>query len=109
MEGCNISGRLRVNKVIGNIHLSPGRSFQTNFMNIHELVPYLKDEKDKHDFGHTIHMLTFEGDDEYNYNKKQKSQKMKKQLGLEGNPLDGAVGKVRQPPIHVFTLFPADC
>ena len=93
-EGCNISGRLRVNKVIGNIHLSPGRSFQTNYMNIHELVPYLKDDKNRHDFRHTIHELHFEGDDEYNYNKKQKSKEMKKKLGLEMNPLDGAVGNV---------------
>ena len=36
-----------MNKVIGNIHLSPGKSFQTNYMNIHELVPYLKDDKNK--------------------------------------------------------------
>ncbi|KAL5501557.1 ERV46 [Sanghuangporus vaninii] len=92
-EGCNISGRLRVNKVIGNIHLSPGRSFQTNFMNIHELVPYLKDDQNAHDFGHTIHQLSFEGDDEYNFKKKEKSMDMKKKLGIVGNPLDGASGK----------------
>ena len=63
-------------------------------MNIHELVPYLKDDKNRHDFRHTIHELHFEGDDEYNYNKKQKSKEMKKKLGLEMNPLDGAVGNV---------------
>ncbi|KAL5524558.1 hypothetical protein ACEPAF_9698 [Sanghuangporus sanghuang] len=100
-EGCNISGRLRVNKVIGNIHLSPGRSFQTNFMNIHELVPYLKDDQSAHDFGHTIHQLSFEGDDEYNFKKKEKSMDMKKKLGIVGNPLDGASGKAP----HVQYMF----
>lgn len=64
-------------------------------MNIHELVPYLKDDKNRHDFGHTIHELSFEGDDEYNFTKKEKSKNMKKKLGIDGNPLDGAVGKVR--------------
>ena len=56
-EGCNISGRIRISKVIGNLQLSPGRSFQTNR---HELVPYLRDDNNKHDFTHTIHYLSFE-------------------------------------------------
>jgi hypothetical protein len=59
-EGCNISGRIRVNKVIGNIHLSPGRSFQTG-RNVYELVPYLRDDGSRHDFSHHIHHLAFEG------------------------------------------------
>lgn len=59
-EGCNISGRIRVNKVIGNIHLSPGRSFQTG-RNVYELVPYLRDDGSRHDFSHSIHHLAFEG------------------------------------------------
>lgn len=64
-------------------------------MNIHELVPYLKDDENAHDFSHTIHQLSFEGDDEYNFKKKEKSMDMKKRLGIAGNPLDGASGKVR--------------
>ena len=59
-EGCNISGRIRVNKVIGNIHLSPGRSFQTG-RHVYELVPYLRDDGSRHDFSHTIHYFAFEG------------------------------------------------
>lgn len=93
-EGCNISGRIRVKKVIGNLALSPGRSFQSNYMNIHELVPYLKEDGNKHDFGHTIHELSFMGDDEYNFKKAEKSKNMKQRLGIDANPLDGAVGKV---------------
>lgn len=42
-----------MNKVIGNFHLSPGRSFQANAMHVHDLVPYLQDGN-KHDFGHII-------------------------------------------------------
>ncbi|WWD16541.1 hypothetical protein CI109_100968 [Kwoniella shandongensis] len=60
-EGCQISGRVRVNKVIGNIHFSPGRSFQNNMMQMLELVPYLKDAN-HHDFGHIIHKFRFAAD-----------------------------------------------
>jgi len=91
-EGCNISGRIRVNKVVGNLHLSAGRSFQTNYMNVHELVPYLRDGK-QHDFGHTINELTFQGDDEYDFTKAEQSKSMKKKLGIDENPLDGTVRK----------------
>ncbi|KAJ6477317.1 Sec1 family-domain-containing protein [Mycena vitilis] len=88
-EGCNISGRVRVNKVIGNIHLSPGRSFQTNSRNIYELVPYLRDDGNRHDFTHTIHQFAFEGDDEYDIRKAELSRAMKQRMGIGKNPLDG--------------------
>lgn len=93
-EGCNVSGRIRVNKVIGNIHMSPGRSFQSNSRNIYELVPYLKDEQNKHDFGHIVHYFGFEGDDEYDYWKAEAGQKMRKKMGLIRNPLDGIEARV---------------
>jgi len=86
-EGCNIAGSIRVSKVVGNLHLSPGRSFQTNYRNIHDLVPYLRDGN-QHDFGHTVYDLSFTGDDEYDFNKAQKSQQMKRKLGIASNPLD---------------------
>lgn len=63
-------------------------------MNIHELVPYLRDDGNRHDFSHTIHQLAFQGDDEYDFNKAEKSKKMKKKLGIEANPLDGTFRKV---------------
>lgn len=94
-EGCNIAGRVRVNKVAGNIHLSPGRSFQASAHNIYELVPYLRDDGNRHDFSHTIHQLSFQGDDEYDMFKSRASSMMKQRMGLEVNPLDGAVGRVR--------------
>lgn len=97
-EGCNINGRLRINKVIGNIHLSPGRSFQSAARNIYELVPYLRDDGNRHDFTHTIHHLAFEGDDEYDFNKAEISSTMKQQLGVT-NPLDGSYARVNLLPL----------
>ncbi|KAL0961323.1 hypothetical protein HGRIS_006281 [Hohenbuehelia grisea] len=87
-EGCNVNGRIRVNKVIGNIHLSPGRSFQTNSRNIYELVPYLRDDGNRHDFSHTVHHFSFEGDDEYDWTKAELGRAMKERMGISANPLD---------------------
>lgn len=64
-------------------------------MNIHELVPYLRDDGNRHDFSHTIHHLAFEGDDEYDFTKAEKSRQMKRRLGIEAGPLDGSNLKVR--------------
>ncbi|KAJ7600844.1 Sec1-like protein [Mycena floridula] len=93
-EGCNIAGKVRVNKVIGNIHLSPGRSFQTSGRSFYELVPYLRDDGARHDFSHTIHKFAFEGDDEYDIFKAQVGQSMKTRLGLGPNPLDGSMARL---------------
>ncbi|KAJ3752796.1 endoplasmic reticulum-derived transport vesicle ERV46 [Lentinula raphanica] len=68
-EDCNIAGRIRVHKVIGNIHLSPGKSFQSSTRNIYEL-------------------LSFEGDDEYDFRKAKLGREMKARLGLSKHPLD---------------------
>ncbi|KAF9013529.1 Sec1-like protein [Cyathus striatus] len=102
-EGCNVSGRIRVNKVIGNIHLSPGRSFQTNSRNLYELVPYLRDDANRHDFSHVIHHFSFEGDDEYDYWKAEAGRAMKKRLGLS-SPLDGAVQRTTKAQ-YMFQYF----
>ncbi|KAJ3747117.1 Sec1 family-domain-containing protein [Lentinula detonsa] len=103
-EGCNIAGRLRVNKVIGNIHLSPGKSFQNSARNIYELVPYLRDDGNKHDFSHTIHQLSFEGDDEYDYRKAKIGREMKARLGLDKNPLDDTLHRTSKAQ-YMFQYF----
>jgi len=103
-EGCNISGRIRVNKVIGNMHFSPGRSFQTNARNLYELVPYLRDDGNRHDFSHTIHLLAFEGDDEYDYWKAAAGSAMRKRMGLTENTLDGAVARTAKAQ-YMFQYF----
>jgi len=87
-EGCNVDGRVRVNKVAGNIQLSPGRSFQTAASNIYDLVPYLKEDGNRHDFSHNIHRIQFSADDEYNPNKARVSSAIREQLGISQNPLD---------------------
>jgi len=88
-EGCNIAGRLRVNKVAGNIHLSPGRSFQaSNYQNVYELVPYLKEEGVRHDFSHSIHQLKFTADDEYDQRKADMMKKLMARMGVMDHPLD---------------------
>ncbi|ORY24393.1 ER to Golgi transport-related protein [Naematelia encephala] len=88
-EGCRITGRVRVNKVIGNLHFSPGRSFQNNMMQIQELVPYLKDSN-HHDFAHTIHKFRFAADVPERQEAEYLPQEMatRKSLGIV-DPLEG--------------------
>ncbi|KIK57202.1 hypothetical protein GYMLUDRAFT_46449 [Collybiopsis luxurians FD-317 M1] len=86
-EGCHIVGRIRVNKVTGNVHLSPGKSFQSSQRDIYELVPYVREDGNRHDYSHTIHELSFESDDDYNYRKAKVTNAMRKRLGLT-QPLD---------------------
>ncbi|GJJ13185.1 hypothetical protein Clacol_007436 [Clathrus columnatus] len=104
-EGCNIAGRIRVNKVIGNIYLSPGRSFQSHTMQVHDLVPYLRDTNGQHhNFGHTIHALEFESDDEYDVRKKDISAELKRRLNIEVDPLVGAVATAPKTQ-YMFQYF----
>ncbi|KAI9102549.1 endoplasmic reticulum vesicle transporter-domain-containing protein [Phlyctochytrium arcticum] len=56
-EGCNIWGSVEVNKVAGNFHLAPGKSFLQSGMHVHDLQPYLRQHK--FDFSHTINSLSF--------------------------------------------------
>ncbi|GAA5883188.1 hypothetical protein JCM3774_002413 [Rhodotorula dairenensis] len=88
-EGCNIAGKVRVNKVIGNFHLSPGRSFQSNQKHAQELVPYLQNGA-SHDFGHIINRFSFasETEDEFVGMGGRKAREVKRALGIV-DPLDG--------------------
>ena len=86
---------MRVNKVIGNIHLSPGRSFQAAQSRIYELVPYLKNDGNRHDFSHTLHHLYFTADDEADESKAQVSKEMRERLGIYQHPLDDYMARVR--------------
>jgi hypothetical protein len=42
-EGCNIYGFLEVNKVAGNFHFAPGKSFQQSGVHVHDLLAFQKD------------------------------------------------------------------
>jgi len=103
-EGCNISGRVRVNKVVGNIHLSPGRSFRTATNDIYDLVPYLRDDGNRHDFSHTIYTLAFEGDDEGDISKAKAGREVKERMGISGNPLDGKLARTSKQQ-YAFQYF----
>jgi hypothetical protein len=39
-EGCQIYGHILVNKVAGNFHFAPGKSFQAHHMHVHDLQPF---------------------------------------------------------------------
>lgn len=59
-QGCRIEGGFRVNKVVGNFHIAPGRSFSNGAMHVHDLNNYLESPiKGGHTFTHQIHQLRF--------------------------------------------------
>jgi endoplasmic reticulum-Golgi intermediate compartment protein 3 len=59
-EGCRIEGGLRVNKVVGNFHVAPGRSFSNGNMHVHDLNNYFDTPVEGgHTFSHQIHELHF--------------------------------------------------
>lgn len=57
-EGCRIDGSLWVNKVIGNFHIAPGKSFSNAQMHVHDLQNYMTSTV-AHTFSHTINHLSF--------------------------------------------------
>ncbi|KAK9451409.1 endoplasmic reticulum vesicle transporter-domain-containing protein [Limtongia smithiae] len=57
-EGCNVAGKLSVNKVVGNFHFAPGKSFTSPQMHVHDLDIYTSSDV-VHTFTHDIHHLSF--------------------------------------------------
>lgn len=55
-EGCHMWGSLAVNKVAGNFHFAPGKSFQNGPVHVHDLVPF---RGKTFDTSHTIKKLSF--------------------------------------------------
>jgi len=55
-EGCEIYGYLEVNKVAGNFHFAPGKSFQQHHMHVHDLQPLKWAE---FNLSHTVVRLSF--------------------------------------------------
>ncbi|GES60338.1 COPII-coated vesicle membrane protein Erv46 [Aspergillus terreus] len=61
-EGCRLEGVLRVNKVVGNFHIAPGRSFSSGNIHVHDLENYFELDQpasEKHTMTHHIHQLRF--------------------------------------------------
>ncbi|KAK6945696.1 Endoplasmic reticulum vesicle transporter, C-terminal [Dillenia turbinata] len=55
-EGCNIHGFLEVNKVAGNFHFAPGKSFHQSGIHVYDLLAF---QKDSYNISHTINRLAF--------------------------------------------------
>lgn len=61
-EGCRVEGILRVNKVVGNFHIAPGRSFTNMNMHAHDIHNYFVPgaaPDEQHSMSHKIHELRF--------------------------------------------------
>ncbi|KAB1206909.1 Endoplasmic reticulum-Golgi intermediate compartment protein 3 [Morella rubra] len=55
-EGCNIYGSLEVNKVAGNFHFVPGKSFHQSNVHVYDLLAL---QRDSHNISHRINKLAF--------------------------------------------------
>ncbi|ELU41041.1 endoplasmic reticulum-derived transport vesicle ERV46 [Rhizoctonia solani AG-1 IA] len=93
---------LRINKVTGNFHFSPGRSFLSQRGHAYDLVPYLKDGN-HHDFGHYIHEFHFEGDREIEdrWREGNRGTEWRARVGSDKQPLDG----LEQPSNWMIQYF----
>jgi hypothetical protein len=104
-EGCRIEGGLRVNKVVGNFHLAPGRSFTSGNMHVHDLKTYWETPKDKsHDFSHIIHSLRFGPQLPESVTKKLGTKAALPWTNHHGNPLDGTRQDTSDPNFN-FMYF----
>ncbi|KAE8682200.1 Endoplasmic reticulum-Golgi intermediate compartment protein 3 [Hibiscus syriacus] len=56
-EGCNIYGSLEINKVAGNFHFAPGKSFQQSNVHVHDFLASFP--KDSYNLSHKINRLAF--------------------------------------------------
>jgi len=55
-EGCQVFGYLEVNRVAGNFHVAPGKSYQQHHVHVHDLQPFSSSE---FNLSHTINHLSF--------------------------------------------------
>ncbi|XP_052765146.1 endoplasmic reticulum-Golgi intermediate compartment protein 3-like [Mya arenaria] len=55
-EGCNVFGYIEVNKVGGNFHMAPGKSFQQSHVHVHDLQAL---GGEKFNTSHTIYHMSF--------------------------------------------------
>lgn len=103
-QGCRIEGGFRVNKVIGNFHIAPGRSFSNGQMHVHDLNNYLESPvAGGHTFTHEIHQLRFGP---------QLPDGLSSQIGLSGkgwtshhlNPLDDT-SQATDDPAYNYMYF----
>lgn len=56
-EGCRLHGHLQVNRVAGNFHISPGKSYEVGHVHVHDLAAF--GDKPNYNLTHTITHLSF--------------------------------------------------
>lgn len=56
-EGCRLHGYLEVNRVAGNFHISPGKSYELGHMHVHDMAAFGTGVK--YNLTHTINHLSF--------------------------------------------------
>eukprot|EP00658_Telonema_sp_P-2_P056038 TRINITY_DN44533_c0_g2_i1.p1 TRINITY_DN44533_c0_g2~~TRINITY_DN44533_c0_g2_i1.p1 ORF type:complete len:402 (-),score=93.15 TRINITY_DN44533_c0_g2_i1:174-1379(-) len=54
--GCKMHGHIEVNKVAGNFHFAPGKSFQQAHMHVHDLMNF---DISKFNVSHSVNQLSF--------------------------------------------------
>nr|POE49390.1 uncharacterized protein c24b11.08c [Quercus suber] len=103
-EGCRIEGGIRVNKVVGNFHFAPGKSFSSARAHVHDLENYKAGGQGiEHSFTHEIHHLRFGP---------ELPEEVVKRVGRKGmewtnhhlNPLDDTSRKTSEKA-HNFMYF----
>jgi endoplasmic reticulum-Golgi intermediate compartment protein 3 len=103
-EGCRVEGGLRVNKVVGNFHVAPGRSFSNGNMHVHDLNNYFDTPVEGgHVFSHIIHHLRFGPQLPEDLSKKYGTKAMP-WTNHHLNPLDGTKQETTEPAYN-FMYF----
>ena len=103
-EGCRIEGGIRVNKVVGNFHIAPGRSFSNGNMHVHDLNNYFDTPlPGGHLFTHNIHQLRFGPEIPERLSKKTGSKPLP-WTNHHLNPLDNTE-QITADPAYNFMYF----
>lgn len=84
-EGCQVYGYLLVNKVAGNFHFSPGKSFQAGGAHVHDYALF---KQAFFNMTHTVHALSFG-----------------QQFPGIVNPLDGVTKTQSEPVSRLFQYY----
>lgn len=104
-EGCRIEGGLRVNKVIGNFHIAPGRSFTNGNLHVHDLENFFNTPvTGGHVFSHQIHSLRFGPELPEEVTKKLGSDSLVPWTNHHLNPLDNTE-QITHEPAYNFMYF----
>lgn len=104
-EGCRIEGGLRVNKVIGNFHIAPGRSFTNGNLHVHDLENFFNTPvTGGHVFSHQIHSLRFGPELPEEVTKKLGSDSLVPWTNHHLNPLDNTE-QITHQPAYNFMYF----